>query len=283
MIICNFDLWALGTGIDVGGIHGHISPIAAYHEESDRVLLLDTFTEETWVKIESLYNAMSTPSDETNESKGYIVIDQPPVWSEHKESISNREDSHREDSNREDSTHSVPSEGSKPFMRRTPSQIQNNPKRRASLRRTSSTHSVDFSIVFDAKQNYNESMQQPLAAPKRKLQRRASRRMSKKLRLFMEFDDSNGQELWKETQSSEYHQKYIVVEYFEQHQATMDGMVSMAIVFNARSTAHYHSNEDHKIDDEMAKWTEESVATLYEEHRDQNKGECPRGVSSNVI
>ena len=58
-IICNFDLWALNTGIE-GGVHGHMSPIAAYHEDSDRVLLLDTFTGATWVKIDSLYNAMST-------------------------------------------------------------------------------------------------------------------------------------------------------------------------------------------------------------------------------
>merc|ERR1719410_2151238 len=75
-IICNYDLWALDTGIE-SGLHGHLSPIAAYHEDSDRVLLLDTFCGKMWVKVQSLYNAMN--------KRGYIAARGIPVWNERKE------------------------------------------------------------------------------------------------------------------------------------------------------------------------------------------------------
>lgn len=55
--------------------YGHLSPIGAYNERTDRVLLLDSWppSKPLWVKIESLYNAMCT-LDHDDEYRGYIVV-----------------------------------------------------------------------------------------------------------------------------------------------------------------------------------------------------------------
>merc|ERR1719229_236171 len=126
---------------------------------------------------------MSTPSDETGESKGYVIINQPPVWNEmnHQQSVSlQREESvsvlsaasnQTEEGQNQQNMNVVNNRG-----------MTTNPKRRSSLRRTSLLESIDFSIVFDAKQNYNSNeSQHNLSNPKsttfitRKLQRRTSR------------------------------------------------------------------------------------------------------------
>ena len=56
---------------------GHHSPIAAYHNKTDRVLILDCFkpAKPLWVKITSLYNAMATFDNGGNQYRGYIVVD----------------------------------------------------------------------------------------------------------------------------------------------------------------------------------------------------------------
>merc|ERR1712087_276824 len=82
------------------------------------------------------------------------------------------------------------------------------------------------------------------------------RRLSKKLRLYLEFGDVNGQALWAAVQRTSLHQKWLVIEYIEQTstQSTLSALVSMATVFNARATAHYHSDDTdakHNIEDKM--------------------------------
>ncbi len=60
--------------------NGHISPIAAYHAESDSALLLDVSKYKyppVWVKVPALYNAMSTIDGKT--SRGYVIVFTPPI------------------------------------------------------------------------------------------------------------------------------------------------------------------------------------------------------------
>jgi hypothetical protein len=57
---------------------GHISPLAAYNENEDTVLILDTANFKypwTWVKVEHLWNAMAhTVDSESNRSRGYVTV-----------------------------------------------------------------------------------------------------------------------------------------------------------------------------------------------------------------
>lgn len=54
---------------------GHISPVGAYHEKSDRVLVMDVNSNKAdwvWVSAERLYNAMA--SFDTRENRGYLLV-----------------------------------------------------------------------------------------------------------------------------------------------------------------------------------------------------------------
>ncbi len=57
---------------------GHISPLAAYDEKSDRFLILDVARYKyppVWVKTTDLFDAMNTPdSDNDNKSRGYVLV-----------------------------------------------------------------------------------------------------------------------------------------------------------------------------------------------------------------
>ena len=56
---------------------GHISPLAAYDRDSDRVLILDTAGYKyppTWVTIESLFVAMSTVDSASGKTRGFLEI-----------------------------------------------------------------------------------------------------------------------------------------------------------------------------------------------------------------
>jgi len=57
---------------------GHISPIAAFDERSDRLLVLDVAAHKyppTWVEVESMWNAMRAPlNPETTTTRGYLVM-----------------------------------------------------------------------------------------------------------------------------------------------------------------------------------------------------------------
>ena len=56
---------------------GHISPIAAYHQQSDRFLILDVAAYKypaTWVKTEELWNGINSVDRTSNKSRGFILL-----------------------------------------------------------------------------------------------------------------------------------------------------------------------------------------------------------------
>mmetsp|Transcript_20640 Transcript_20640/g.26854 ORF Transcript_20640/g.26854 Transcript_20640/m.26854 type:complete len:545 (-) Transcript_20640:159-1793(-) len=58
---------------------GHFSPIAAYHEESDNVLILDVARFKYpphWTSLSLLYESMSKLDPETKKSRGFVTISQ---------------------------------------------------------------------------------------------------------------------------------------------------------------------------------------------------------------
>ena len=72
-VIVNFQRKALGEQIG-----GHISPLGAYDEKSDRFLILDVARYKyppVWVKTADLFDAMNTPdSDNDNKTRGYVLV-----------------------------------------------------------------------------------------------------------------------------------------------------------------------------------------------------------------
>ena len=57
---------------------GHISPIAAYHEQSDQFLILDVARyrySPVWVKAETLWESMNTIDSVSGKTRGLIMID----------------------------------------------------------------------------------------------------------------------------------------------------------------------------------------------------------------
>lgn len=56
---------------------GHISPLAAYDRDSDKVLILDTAGHKyppTWVPLEALFDAMSTIDSASGRTRGFVEI-----------------------------------------------------------------------------------------------------------------------------------------------------------------------------------------------------------------
>jgi hypothetical protein len=76
-VIVNYLRRALGEEIG-----GHISPLGAYDEKSDRFLILDVARYKyppVWVKTAHLFDAMNTPdSDNDNKTRGYALISGQP-------------------------------------------------------------------------------------------------------------------------------------------------------------------------------------------------------------
>ena len=72
-VIVNYDMVNLGQGDHLGGHH---SPLAAYHEETDRFLIMDTWpdTEECWATTESLFRAMDTEDKSTKKRRGFCIV-----------------------------------------------------------------------------------------------------------------------------------------------------------------------------------------------------------------
>lgn len=71
-IIVNYQRDVLGQDAT-----GHISPLAAYDADSDRVLILDTASYKyppTWVRVASLFTAMNTIDSETGRTRGYVEV-----------------------------------------------------------------------------------------------------------------------------------------------------------------------------------------------------------------
>ena len=59
---------------------GHISPLAAYHSASDRVLIMDTASYKyphTWVPVEVLYAAMQEIDNASGQTRGFIEASLP--------------------------------------------------------------------------------------------------------------------------------------------------------------------------------------------------------------
>jgi len=71
-LIVNYDRASLGQEPV-----GHISPVLAYHHQSDRFLIMDVTTYHyppTWVKASDLFNAMSTFDPMAQKSRGFLVV-----------------------------------------------------------------------------------------------------------------------------------------------------------------------------------------------------------------
>ncbi|MEB3159943.1 MAG: phytochelatin synthase family protein [Synechocystis sp.] len=65
-------------------IGGHISPLAAYHEASDRFLILDVARYKyppVWVKAADLWGSINTIDPVSRQSRGFILIEKPPLAS----------------------------------------------------------------------------------------------------------------------------------------------------------------------------------------------------------
>jgi Phytochelatin synthase len=71
-VIVNYLRSAMG---EAGG--GHISPIAAYHQPSDRFLVLDVSRYKyppVWVKAEQLWQAMKTIDTASKKTRGFVLV-----------------------------------------------------------------------------------------------------------------------------------------------------------------------------------------------------------------
>jgi len=68
------DFWRGDLGQDFGA---HWSPVAAYHEGTDRFLVMDVARfryPPYWAKAEDLFKAMSTTDTDSGKSRGYILV-----------------------------------------------------------------------------------------------------------------------------------------------------------------------------------------------------------------
>ncbi|MEG4397179.1 phytochelatin synthase family protein [Microcoleus sp. BROC3] len=73
-IIVNYQRSVLGQGKS-----GHISPLAAYHEPSDRFLIEDVASYKyppVWASTENLWKAMNTTDSTSKKTRGYLVVRQ---------------------------------------------------------------------------------------------------------------------------------------------------------------------------------------------------------------
>jgi len=60
---------------------GHISPIAAYHEQTDQLLILDVARYKyppVWVKAEALWQAMATVDSVSGKTRGFVLVSRTP-------------------------------------------------------------------------------------------------------------------------------------------------------------------------------------------------------------
>lgn len=56
---------------------GHISPVAAYHQESDRFLIMDVSRYKyppVWVSAEELWKAMVTQDSDSGKTRGFVLV-----------------------------------------------------------------------------------------------------------------------------------------------------------------------------------------------------------------
>ena len=72
-IMVNYHMGDLGQGSQW---RGHFSPLGAYHTESDRFLIFDTWpdTEECWAKSDELFKSMQSTDPYSNLARGFLVM-----------------------------------------------------------------------------------------------------------------------------------------------------------------------------------------------------------------
>lgn len=71
-VVVNYDRASLGQQ---GG--GHISPVAAYDAQTDRVLILDVAAHKypyTWVPVSKLWTAMDTMDSSSRQTRGFLLV-----------------------------------------------------------------------------------------------------------------------------------------------------------------------------------------------------------------
>ena len=71
VMIVNF--WC--NGLKLGSDFGHLSIAVAYHSETDRILVLDTYMtlENAWYSIEDMSYAMNTFDKDANDFRGFVI------------------------------------------------------------------------------------------------------------------------------------------------------------------------------------------------------------------
>jgi hypothetical protein len=71
-VVVNYERALLGQGET-----GHISPLAAYNAQADRLLVLDVAAYKyppAWVPTQTLWNAMNTVDSDSGRSRGFVVV-----------------------------------------------------------------------------------------------------------------------------------------------------------------------------------------------------------------
>ncbi len=76
-VLCNYNMKGIGSPLNCG----HISPVAGYHGESDRVLLLDVWKDigKCWVPLDTLVNAMCTIDKASGDYRGFVMVTGVPL------------------------------------------------------------------------------------------------------------------------------------------------------------------------------------------------------------
>lgn len=75
-VVVNYDRGGVGQKPT-----GHISPLSAYHEASDRFLILDVASYKyppVWVKASALWTALNTVDGESKRTRGYVLLSPAP-------------------------------------------------------------------------------------------------------------------------------------------------------------------------------------------------------------
>jgi glutathione gamma-glutamylcysteinyltransferase len=89
-LVVSFARSALGQTGD-----GHFSPLAAYHKETDQVLLLDVARFKYapyWVSVEDLYHSMVPIDSVTEKSRGWFLLEPPAKQKNHSSTGLTKED-----------------------------------------------------------------------------------------------------------------------------------------------------------------------------------------------
>jgi len=71
-VVLNYSMRVLGQC----NLGGHISPIAAYHPQMDRFLIMDVWpdTESVWATTNDIWNALNTIDPDSGKTRGWIIL-----------------------------------------------------------------------------------------------------------------------------------------------------------------------------------------------------------------